>query len=248
MKKLVLTSLSLFFGLLASERVLAADFIFNPTVTFEVIDGGFSGNFDGLGDEVFPGNFDTVVLGSTGESAEFAEFNISGFSIPTSESIKSAIFQATGLPNQVFGLGATGTRPSSLVARGYVGNGLVDASDFQAGTILDSANVSPNFVQETYNFDATAFIQNLVSNKDSFAGFGIRAQNTIGGLLLDRGNFSGNSPRLLIKTAPIATSIPEPSITLGFLALSVLGVGSLNRRHKIKKAPKKDVRGACGVS
>lgn len=221
MRKSVLTaSFSLFFGLLASEQVLAADFTFNPAVTFEVIDGGFSGNFDGLGDETFPGNFDTVVLGSTGESAEFAEFNISGFSIPTSESILSATFQATGLPNQVFGLGATGQRPTSLVARGYVGNGLVDASDFQAGTILDSANVSPDFVQETYNFDATSFIQNLVSNKDSFAGFGIRAQNTIGGLLLDRGTFSGNGPRLIIKTVPIATSIPEPSVTLGLLAFS----------------------------
>lgn len=235
MKKSVLTyGLSLFFGLLASEQVLAADFTFNPTVTFEVIDG-VSGNFDGNGDEVFPGNFDTVVLGSIGEAAEFAEFDISGFSIPASESIKSAIFQATGLPNQVTGLGATGTRPSRLVARGYVGNGLVDASDFQAGTILDSANVSPDFIQETYNFDATSFIQNLVSNKDSFAGFGIRAQNTIGGLLLDRGSFSGNGPRLIIKTAPIATSIPEPSTTLGFLAFSALGVMSLNRRQQTSK-------------
>jgi hypothetical protein len=236
MKKSVLTTgLSLLFGLMVSEQVLAADFIFNPTVTFEVIDGGFSGNPDGLGDEVFPGNFDTVVLGSTGEAAEFAEFNISGFSIPASESITNATFQATGLPNEVFGLGATGQRPSSLVARGYVGNGLVDASDFQAGAILDSVNVSPNFVQETYNFDATAFIQNLVSNKDFFAGFGIRAQNTIGGLLLDRGTNSFNSPRLIIKTAPITTTIPEPSTTLGFLAFSALGMGSLLKRkhHQI---------------
>jgi hypothetical protein len=232
MKKSILTTgLSLFIGLLIGEQALAANFIFNPTVTFEVIDGGFSGNFDGLGDEVFPGNFDTVVLGSTGEAAEFAEFDISSFSIPTSEFIQSAVFQATGLPNQVVGLGASGQRPSSLVARGYIANGLVDASDFQAGTILDSANVSPNFIQETYNFDATPFIQNLVSNKDSFAGFGIRAQNTIGGILLDRGTFSSNAPRLIITTAPIST-IPEPSATLGVLAFAMM---LLKRRQQTKK-------------
>lgn len=226
MKQLILTGgLSLVFGLLISEPAKAANSTFNPTVTFEVIDGGFSGAFDGLGDETFPGNFDTVVLGSQGEAAEFAEFNISSFSIPPSQSITKAVFQVTGLPNEVFGLGASGQRPTTLAVRGYVGNGLVNASDFQAGSILDTVSVSPNYVQETYNFDVTAFIQNLVSNGDSFAGFGIRAQNDIGGLLLDRGTFSGNGPRLIITTAAIA--VPEPSAILGFLAFSALGLGSL---------------------
>lgn len=234
MKKFALTAgISLFLSLLVSEQAKAADFTFNPTVTFEVIDGGFPPNsFDGLGDEVFPGNFDTVVLGDIGEAAEFAEFNISGFSIPPLESITSAIFQATSPPNEVFGLGASGQRPTSLAVRGYVGNGLVDASDFQAGTILDSVNVSPNFVQETYNFDVTAFIQNLVNNGDSFAGFGIRAQNDIGGLLLDRGTFSGNGPRLIITTALITPTVPEPSTSFGFLAFSALGMGSLLKRKQ----------------
>jgi len=70
-------------GFLASKEAKAAVFTFDPTITFEVIDiteGSF--NFDGTGDLLFPGNFDTVVLGTFGEAAEFAEFDISDFSIP----------------------------------------------------------------------------------------------------------------------------------------------------------------------
>ena len=52
-------------------------FSFEPETTFEVIDGGFDGEFDGTGDSVFPGNFFTVILGSTGEAAEVAEFDMS---------------------------------------------------------------------------------------------------------------------------------------------------------------------------
>jgi hypothetical protein len=42
-------------------------------------------------------------------------------------------------------------------------------------------------------------------------------------------------PRLIIKTAPITTTIPEPSTTLGFLAFSALGMRSLLKRkhHQI---------------
>ncbi|MEL7246206.1 MAG: hypothetical protein AAGM40_28310, partial [Cyanobacteria bacterium J06573_2] len=57
-------------------------FSFEPEITFEVIDGGFDGEFDGTGDSVFPGNFFTIILGSSGEAAEFAEFNIDEFAIP----------------------------------------------------------------------------------------------------------------------------------------------------------------------
>lgn len=232
MKKFVLIAgMGLLFTLLANGKAKAANFTFDPTTTFEVGDGFSRQPFDGQGDvdAVFPGNFDTVVRGTVGENSENAEFNISGFSIPPLESITNAIFQATGEPNQVFGLGVSGERPTSLAVRGYIGNGQADASDFQSGTILDSVNVSPNYVQETYNFDVTTFVQSLVSNGNSFAGFGVRAQD-LGGLLLDRGTFSGNGPRLIITTAPIAASVPEPSMILGFLAFSTFGAGSLLKR------------------
>ncbi len=67
----VCTALGFVLG--ASPEAKAASFTFAPTITFEVIDGGYDGDsFDGLGDEVFPGIFNTVVRGTIGEAAEFA--------------------------------------------------------------------------------------------------------------------------------------------------------------------------------
>jgi hypothetical protein len=175
-----------------------------------------------------------VVKGPFGEAAEFAEFNLSGFSIPPQEAITSAIFQITVLPNLTFGLGNSGERPSSLAVRGYVGNGQVDASDFQAGTILDTANVSLEYVQETLNFDVTEFVNNLVSSGISFAGFGVRAED-IGGISLDRGTFSGNGPNLTITTSPVSATVPEPTSTLGLLALAAFGAGSMLKRQQKKQ-------------
>ncbi|OKH29506.1 hypothetical protein NIES2101_43300 [Calothrix sp. HK-06] len=92
--------------ILPTIKARAANFTFNPTVTFEVRDGFSPGNFDGQGDAdaVFPDNFDTVVLSTFGENSENAEFNLSGFSIPIEETITNATYQATVLPNLTFGL------------------------------------------------------------------------------------------------------------------------------------------------
>lgn len=224
MKFFLATTICLCSTLIPTAKAKAADFSFNPSTTFEVGDGFFPGAFDGQGDAdaIFPGNFDTVVLGTSGENTQNAEFDLSGFSIPREETITEANFQITVLPNQTFGLGATGQRPSSLAVRGYVGNGQPDASDFQAGTILDTASISPEFVEELINFDVTSFIQNLVSEQNDFAGFGVRAQ-TIGGITLDRGTFSGFGPKLTITTASANTTIPEPNLTLAILASVFVG-------------------------
>lgn len=234
MKKFVLaTGMSLFLSLLASQGAKAANFTFDPVITFEVGDGFFNAEpFDGKGDAgaVFPGNFDTVVKGTVGENSENAEFNISSFFIPLQETLTSAIFQANGANNPVSGSGVSATRPTSLAIRGYLGNGQADASDFQAGNILDTINVSPNYVQETYNFDVTEFIKNLVSNENSFAGFGIRAQD-FGGLTL--GNIK---PKLIIRTAPIAATVPESTSILGLLGIGVVGTISTFKYKKKQQA------------
>ncbi len=132
------------FVLGANEEAKAATFTLPPAVTFEVIDGGpFSGGaYDGLGDEVFPGNFDVVVRGTVGEAAEFAEFNIGSFSLAPNTVISSAVFQAEIYSFQTFGLGVSATNPGSLGIFGYVGNGTVEASDFEAGVFLSSVDVS----------------------------------------------------------------------------------------------------------
>ena len=218
-------------GFLASKEAKAATFTFDPTITFEVGDGFFTEPFDGKGDAdaVFPGNFDTVVLGTFGEAAEFAEFDISGFSIPPEEAIASAKFQVELTSLEVGGLGVNfGENPDNLGVYGYVGNGIAEASDFQAGTLLNTIDISSAFVGQILNFDVTPFVQSLVSNSNSFAGFGVRAQE-FGGLALRR------FPTLTIATA-VPTSVPEPASVLGLLTFGALGATKVIKRKQINSA------------
>ncbi|AFY58361.1 putative calcium-binding protein [Rivularia sp. PCC 7116] len=181
-------------------------FSFQPETTFEVIDGGFDGEFDGTGDSVFPGNYFTVILGSNGEAAEFAEFDIGEFSIPEGEIITSARFDVkiTGL--EVGGLGASfGDNPDSIGAFGYAGNGVADASDFETGVLLDTEDTLLPSVGQQLSFDVTDFVQNLVNGGESFAGIGLRALE-LGGVAVDPSSVS--MPTLIIETAPSNNNLP----------------------------------------
>ncbi len=225
----VCTALGLVLG--ASPEAKAASFTLAPTITFEVIDFNYDGNsFDGLGDEVFPGNFDTVVRGTDGEAAEFAEFNIGSLSLAPNTVISSAVFQAQINSFSVTGLGVNDyTNPGSLGIFGYVGNGAVDASDFEAGVLLSSVDVSSSSVGDILSFDVTPFVNQRVSNGDTFAGFGIRALN-FGSLALERGQFSGIQPRLIVETADVAQPVPEPTTIFG--SAIGLGLGGWLKRKK----------------
>lgn len=218
------------FVLGASPEAKAASFTFAPTITFEVIDGGYDGDsFDGLGDLVFPGNFDTVVRGTLGEAAEFAEFNIGSFSLAPNTIISSAIFQAEIYTLEAFGLGVDVINPGSLGIFGYVGNGTVEASDFEAGVFLSSVDVSSSSPNDILNFDVTPFVNQRVNNGDAFAGFGIRALN-LGGLALKNTYFPGIQPRLIVETADVAEPVPEPTTIFG--SAIALGVGGWLKRKK----------------
>lgn len=216
-------------SLIASGEARAANFTLTPTITFEVVDGGGSGPFDGNGDEVFPGNFDITAKGTLGETAEIAEFNLNGLLIPQQEAITSVNFQvnSTGAPSFGGTIGSTnGRAPTSLVVRGFSGNGQIDASDFQAGTILDVVNVSQGFGPETFDFNVTSFVESLVSNGSSFAGFSVRASD-IGAIDFSR------DPKLTI------TTVPEPSHTLAVLALGAFGAVSMLKRKQKTVVPNK---------
>ena len=229
------------FALGASPEAKAASFTFAPTITFEVIDGGFFGApFDGRGDEVFPGNFDTVVRGTIGENAELAEFNIGSFSLAPNTVISSAVFQAEIYTLEAFGLGIGVINPGSLGIFGYVGNGTVDASDFEAGVLLSSVDVSSSSAGDILSFDVTPFVNQRVNNGDAFAGFGIRALN-LGGLALERGQFSGIPPRLLVETAEVTEPVPEPTTIFG--SAIGLGLGGWLKRKKSSQQNKTKSQG-----
>ena len=229
----VCTALGFVLG--ASPEAKAASFTFAPTITFEVIDlddqyyFGGPGRFDGLGDLVFPGNFDVVVRGTLGEAAELAEFNIGSFSLAPNTVISSAVLQAEIYSFQTFGLGVSATNPGSLGIFGYVGNGTVEASDFEAGVFLSSVDVSSSSPGDILSFDVTPFVNQRVSNADAFAGFGIRALN-LGSLTLGGANFPGIKPRLIVETADVAEPVPEPTTIFG--SAIALGLGGWLKRKK----------------
>jgi len=214
----------------ANEQAKAASFTFIPAITFEVIDGGYDGDsFDGLGDLLIPNNFDTVVRGTIGEAAQFAEIDIGSFSLAPNTVISRAIFQ-TGIYFGVTGLGVDYeyTNPGSLGIFGYIGNGTAEASDFEAGMLLSSVDISSSSSGDTLNFDVTSFVNQRVSNGDAFAGFGIRALNF--GAISVTPTFSRVSPKLIVETADVAEPVPEPTTIFG----SAIGLclGQWLRRKK----------------
>jgi hypothetical protein len=223
----VCTALGFFLG--ASLEAKAASFNLAPTITFEVIDGGYDGySFDGLGDSVFPGNFDAVARGPEGEAAEFAEFNINSLSLVPNTVISNAIFQAQIGTFSIYGLGGSAVNPGSLGLFGYVGNGTVEASDFEAARVLlSSVDVSSLSDRDFLKFDVTPFVNQQVSNSNAFAGFSVRALN-FGGVYLTSNN---SSPRLIVETAEVAEPVPEPTTLFG--SAIALGVGGWLKRKKL---------------
>jgi hypothetical protein len=219
------------FFLEASLEAKAASFTFAPAITFEVIDGGLGDyTYDGRGDKVFPGNFEVVYSGPNYiEGAQFAEFNIGNFSVAPNTFINSAIFQAEILP---LGVNSQGPYRGSLGIFGYVGNGIAEASDFEAGVFLSSVYVASSFSAGIIKFDVTQFVNQRVTNGDAFAGFGIRALNE-GGLPL--ASYPPRGPKLIVETADVAEPVPEPTTIFG----SVIGL-CLGRLLKQKKSSQRN--------
>ncbi len=224
------------FALGASEEAKAATFTLAPTITFQVNDN----NLDGRGDRVQSGNFDFIVRGTIGEAAEFGEINIGSFSLAPNTVISSAIFQAEIDTFLIYGFGVSATNPGSVGIFGYVGNGTAEASDFEAGVLLSSVDISSSSPGDLLNFDVTRFVKQRVSNGDAFAGFGIRALN-VGGLALNTSNFSGIKPSLIVETAEVTESVPEPTTIL--TAAIALGWGGWLKRKNSSQQNKTKSQG-----
>lgn len=200
----------------------------NPEVDFEVIDGGSTGPFDGLGDEVFS-TFNTVVLGTTGEAAEFAEFDITEFAVPPDETIIDAKFEVRLSSLEVGGLGVSfGENPDTLGLFGYEGNGIAEPSDFEAGNLLTNLDISSAAVGDILTFDITNFVTQLVNDGASFVGLGVRAQE-LGGLAIIESSTFG-VPRLIIETAPSTNNPPvstDDTVTTSFNTAITIPVADL---------------------
>jgi hypothetical protein len=182
------------------------------------------------------------------ERRAFYEFNIGSLSLAPNTVIRSAIFQQR-IEEARRTTGANRFRALILEIFGYVGNGRPDLSDFGAGVSLGREdavgrsdpkpyygypyNYYTNYNGGILRFDVTQFVDERVSNRDAFAGFGIRVYEDsflaqIG--FPNRGVTTlSDSPYLTIETVD-AESVPEPATIFG--SALALGVGGWLKRKK----------------
>ena len=148
----------------------------------------------------------------------FYEFNIGNLSLAPDTVIKRAFFnvQISDIMN--------GYKYQFIDIVGYVGNGIADLSDFEAGenflALIDIEPIS-RYPASSINIDVTQFLNQRISNGDAFAGFGIRPSTLTypeGSARLD------NSAELTIET------VPEPATIFG--SALALGVGGWLKRKK----------------
>lgn len=169
----------------------------DPPVDFEVID---MAPFDGNGDT---GPFDTfsdVLLGTEGEIRSMAEFNISPFSVPPGEIITSATLQVRITAIHIYGLGVNGEPLTSVILDGYIGDGVAQLSDFQAGdgNFLDMIDTPNPQIGQVLTFDVTEFVTELVDAHETYVGLTARP-GSFGGLWVSEGS---GYPMLTIETGP----------------------------------------------
>jgi hypothetical protein len=190
--------------------------IADPPVDFEVVDAD---PFDGFGDNGPYSTFNDALLGTEGECRSMAEFDILPFTVPPGEFISSATLQVRITAIHIYGLGVNGETPASLGVDGYIGNGIAELSDFEAGNgnLLYSVPTPDPQIGQILTFDVTSFVTDMVNAHHRYVGLTVRAE-TFGGLWVTEGS---GYPLLTIET------IPEP----GTLALLPLAALALARRR-----------------
>jgi len=219
------------FALGANKEAKAATFSLVPASQFIAIDHfNPRTGLDGLGDAYyFTSNPSAEGRYRLGIRA-FYEFNIANLSLATNTAIRHArvearIDSATDSPN-LPNFPKFPNFPNFLSIFGYVGNGMPDISDYEAGVFLNSVDLSSSSAGDIISFDVTSFVNQLVSNNDAFAGFGIRATNS-GGVSLGATN---KNPTLIIEAANVTEPVPEPTTIFG--SALALGVGGWLKRKK----------------
>jgi len=221
----VCTTLSFVLG--ASEEVKAATITLTPVTSFGVTDK----NMDSLGDSYTGGTLFHVGQ----RDRAFYEFNIANLS-PVSTVISNAIFRVS-----VYSLSAY-HRYYALKFIGYRGNGQPDVSDFSRANgeapylsfdpLLFLGEYRPvNYVAvDQYDFDldfiVTPFVNNLITQNNAFAGFGVSTNEWAG----FGDSYLSQNASLIITTVDAAEPVPEPTTIFG--SALALGVGGWLKRRK----------------
>jgi hypothetical protein len=245
----VCTALS--FALGANKDAEAATFSSNLSteagyLTFQAIDGGSFGSFDTRGDRVtnvYPYSFyegqphtwhDEIGRTDTGEVAALVEYPFSSI-IRRINSYREN-YKITSITNAVLQIYVSYWLPYSdsafIGAFGYIGNGIAEASDFEAGVFLDSKEITDRG-GTWHDFNVTPFVKQIFGNNNEFAGFALRSLNQ------HRIYLPGNEgiiryPPSLIVTGEIEEvgpkPVPEPTTIFG--SAIVLSLGGWLKRKK----------------
>jgi hypothetical protein len=215
--------------------------------TFTLRDSGFlvgDYNLDGLGDGIYGGvplpvgirrgaNF------SGNEYRSFYQFNIAQLSLASNTVITSAIF--TNSINSVENIYHP-HHDARLEVSGYVGNGSADPSYFsREGVSLGSVRLFESSPGTTFNLNVTTFVNQIVSNRESFAEFGFRTNHISEDDYYGDNGYSNDNrsfitlggypypPASLTITTIDAEPVPEPTTIFGSVIGLCLG-GWLKRK------------------
>jgi hypothetical protein len=230
--------------------------------TFHALDGGSYGNFDGLGDTVT-----NVRYGNDPEGGYFHSWNMID---RTAVSEKAALleysmpFLATVLNGYRYHENARITSITYAVLSievvhwppfdesfydsrllgifGYVGNGIAEPSDLEAGVFLDSTEITV-WGRQFANFNVTPFLSELVSNNNEFAGFALRSLKDNSILMNAEGPF--NRPPILTISGEFEIVEPEPVLepTTIFGSTLALSLGGWLKRNNSSQQNKKKSQG-----
>ncbi len=221
-------------------------------LTFSAIDGDSYGSFDGLGDRLVnvsygnnsegypPHSWGYIGRTDTREIAALLEFSTSrlaSYIAHGATNFNDTNSKITSITNAVLRIGAGMTNYSLMGAFGYVGNGIPEASDFEAGVFLGSQEVIGH--SDWYEFDVTPFVQQLFNNNHKFGGFALRGLSQ-GEFLLQPYASGQIFPPQLIVSGEIEIGVepepvPEPTTIFG----SVIGL-CLGGWVKQKKSSQKN--------
>lgn len=162
--------------------------------------------------------------GLTEGSRAGLEFALSG--IPVGATINSATLSLVNV-----GFGGT----PDVIVGGYAGNGAVELADM---TTLQNLVAGPFGVSQLFDpalaaIDTTSFVQRLITNGDSFAGFTVRITSLSSSLNIASKEHPTASfhPTLTVDYTP--TAVPEPgSLLLAGFGITWSGAVSWVRRKR----------------
>jgi hypothetical protein len=118
--------------------------------------------------------------------------------------------------------------PVTYGVSGYVGNGTLEQTDFNAGAAIASLSYSGG---PTLAIDVTSFLNGLIGSA-TFAGVNVRQSEVQEGIV--QFNVTSNAVATLEVNPAAPTAVPEPA-TLLLVGSSFAGAGLARWRHQRRK-------------